>query len=350
MSTAALAIDCTPDGSELYTACHDGGVYRVDAKSGESERVGSHTSYASGVALVGDRHASERTLVSAGYDGRVQFHRAATKETFRKLDAHSFWSWQLGASPNGQLVASVSGQYLCGGYKYEPKPADEPTVKVYSGTTGELVRAFDHLAPVLSVTFSSDSRYLAAGNLMGDVRVWDLQSGEELASWNTPSFTGWGIIKGHYYTGGIYSLAFAPGDETLLCAGMGSTTDPAAGNGRQMWQQFAWREKPAKKIAETHKGESGRGLMETICFHPSGKYFFMAGRVASGKWNAAFFDTKSGKLLHSMSTKTRVTAATFDESGGQLFLSGATSQGNLTKEYGRLETYSVPGKLTLRTF
>ena len=33
---------------------------------------------------------------------------------------------------------------------------------------------------------------------------------------------------------------------------MGSTRDPAAGNGKQLWQRFDWRANPAKKLDETH--------------------------------------------------------------------------------------------------
>ena len=106
--------------------------------------------------------------------------------------------------------------------------------------TGELAHNFSHVPPVQSVAFSRDVKFLAAGNLMGEVRVWELASGKQVANFTTPSFTGWGIIKGHYYTGGIFALHFAANDEELYVAGMGSTTDPAAGNGRQLWQR-CWR-------------------------------------------------------------------------------------------------------------
>ena len=97
-------------------------------------------------------------------------------------------------------------------------------------------------------------------------------------------------------------------------------TDPMAGNGKQKWQRFAWREN--RKVAEISDGDRGNGLMETFAFHPSNKYFLMAGRLAQGTWNTAFFDGQSGKLLHFADTKIRVTDAVFTKDGEQLVLGG----------------------------
>ncbi len=35
----------------------------------------------------------------------------------------------------------------------------------------------------------------------------------------------------------IFALTFTPDGSELYAAGMGSTTDPAAGNGRQLWHR-----------------------------------------------------------------------------------------------------------------
>ena len=56
----------------------------------------------------------------------------------RKVQAHKFWSWQMAVSPDEALVASVTGQYLAGGYKYEPAAEQEPSIRVYDAQTGEL--------------------------------------------------------------------------------------------------------------------------------------------------------------------------------------------------------------------
>jgi len=44
--------------------------------------------------------------------------------------------------------------------------------------------------------------------------------------------------------------------------------------------------------------------MEALAFHPSQKFFLMAGRLVQGQWNLAFFDSANGKSLHSLTPNT----------------------------------------------
>jgi hypothetical protein len=180
--------------------------------------------------------------------------------------------------------------------------------------------------------------------MMGEVRVWELATQRLVAQWTTPDFTSWGLIKSHHYIGGIFSMTFTPGSEELLVCGMGPMTDPMAGNGKQTWQRFAWRENPVHKTGEITDSERGNGLMETVLFHPDGDLFIMAGRLAQGKWNTALFSGSSGKLVHSLDTKMRVTGAQFTANGKRLLLSGAVGQERKKDgkypEFGRLKVFS----------
>jgi hypothetical protein len=122
---------------------------------------------------------------------------------------------------------------------------------------------------------------------------------------------------------------------------MGPMRDPMAGNGRQLWQKFAWREKPAKMVGETRGGDGGEGLMETLAVHPGGKFFVMAGRLRGGQWNAGFFDLEKGDLVHSLRTNFRVTKATFYDDGRKLVLAGLASQPHDNKPFGRYHLCDV---------
>jgi WD40 repeat protein len=339
LPSAVLGFAASSDGSRFYCACLDGGIYEVSAEGKEApRRLGKHSSYASSVHLL----AAEKLLISGGYDGTLQWHDVEKRETIRTVKAHSFWSWQTDLSPDSALIASVTGQYICGGYKYEPAAEKEPSVKVFATKTGELLHSFSHTPPVQSVAFSPDNRLLAAGNLMGLIRVWEVSTGKEMSNWTTPGFTGWGIIKGHYYTGGVFALKFSPNGEDLYAVGMGSTTDPAAGNGFQLWQRFSWRD--GKKLGEAREGEIGRGLMETLSFKDD-SMFVMAGRLFNGKWNTALFDARTGGVLHTLDTKMRTTRAQFSPDGNQLLLAGTTDQGKKKDgkypECGRVKIYSI---------
>jgi len=268
------------------------------------------------------------------------WHDVPTRRLIRAVAAHDFWSWQLALSADGRRVASVTGQYLVGGEKYEPAPAPGATVKIYDTESGELIHALSHAPPVQSVAFSPDGRYLAAGNLMGGIAVWEMIGGRLVAEFQTPDFTSWGIIKSPHYIGGIYALTFAPDGKTLLLCGMGPMGDPMAGNGKMTWQRWAWRESPAKLQGQVHSGEHGTGLMEAVDFSPDGQSFLMAGRQAQGSWNAAIFSAEDGKLLASLDTKSRITRSVFTADGTMLFLGAAVGQGarkdGKWPDYGRI--------------
>ena len=311
------------ENNHFYAACFDGGIYSLPLlRWGRPERIAQHQNYASGV----NWSSANRELVSAGYDGHLLWINPETKKTTRNITAHEFWSWQSAISPDGRLVASTTGQYLCGGYKYEPAQEKEPSIRIYEVLTGNEACHLSHIPPVESVAFSNDGKFLAAGNLMGQVRIWSLESKKEVARIETGNFTGWGIIKGHYFTGGIFSLAFSPDDSEILLAGMGSTRDPAAGNGKQLWERWQWREGAIKQTGSANDGEIGQGLMETLAIHPGGKIFAMAGRLFKGQWNTAIFDLDSGSLLAATDTKMRVSKAVWNEDGSQLYLGGGSPQ------------------------
>ncbi len=323
LPTGVLGLAVAPDGSRAFAACVDGSVQSVDLASGKSAAMdGAHSSYASGCVLLPDG----KTVISGGYDGQLLWHDTEGRQTWRRVQAHDFWSWQLALSPDGTRVASVTGQYLPGGWKYEPAAEREPSVRVYDTLSGALLRSLSHLPPVLSCAFSPDGKHLAAANMTGDVRIWDLESpGQEpAAQWTTPDFTSWGSIKTHHYCGGIYSLAFAPDGESLLCCGMGPMTDPMAGNGKMTWQRRDWR--TGALLAQIKDGQHGNGLMETLAWHPEGKHFVMAGRQAQGTWNAAVFSAESGELVHATDTKKRITRACWSADGGTLMVAGSTGQ------------------------
>jgi len=351
-----LDFDLTSDGTKLIAAAMDG-IYEVvaiaDREGGDSEadsaqetrqpqKIGQHESWVSGVALLDD----EKRLVTAGYDGAIQFHRRDGEQPTKTVQAHSFWSWKLAACKQNNLVASVSGQYIAGNEKYAPKAVAEPTVKVFDAMTGELRHAFEMLPSVQAAALSPDGRLVAAANLMGDVSVWKTEDGQLQASWRTDDFTSWGIIKSHCYIGGIHALMFAADGQSLYAAGMGPMRDPMAGNGRQLWQQWRWDGEAPRKIAETNKDQAGEGLMEALAMHPSGQQFVMAGRLRGGEWNVGLFSCEDGNLIAQAKTGTRITSARFSPDGKHLWLGGMKGQPGPDKKgrwpaFGTIDCYEL---------
>jgi len=341
LPTAILAADLSADAETMVAGCMDG-VYEINLKDKSSIRIGGHDSYVSGARYL----PLHGTLVTAGYDGVLQWFDQANKQSQRKLKAHDFWSWDMAVSPDQTMIASVTGQYLAGGYQYEPAAEREPSVRLIAADSAEILHSLPHVPSVQAVAFSHDSQFVAAGNLMGEVRVWNCQSGQQVGSFTTPDLTSWGIIKSHCYLGGIFAIAFSPDDQTLLICGMGDMRDPMAGNGKQLWQKWAWKESPAKKIDETHAGESGEGLMESLAIHPSGEYFAMGGRLRGGDWNAALFDLASGNRIGSIKSGYRITDLAFTPDGTRLVVVGTQGQPGRNKDgifpmFGRVEVYDI---------
>ncbi len=340
LPSGPMGADITADGKVVYAGCIDTTVMRVDMKTGKHEQIGKHDSYVSTVKLIEERNM----LITGGYDGVIRWYDLKQKKLIRKVKAHEFWSWRMAVSPDLKTVASATGQYLSGGYKYEPAAEKEPSVKLFDFESGKLLHSLSHVPSVQSVAISPDSKYVAAGNLMGEVRVWEIKSGKLLATMKTKDFTSWGIIKSHCYIGGVFDLMFTPNSREVILTGMGPMRDPMAGNGTQRWQKFAWQGKTPKKTGQNNDKEAGTGLMETLGMHPSGRGFMMAGRLFKGGWNAALFDTATGRKLASMNTGLRNTCARFTADGKKLMVAGTYGgkpKNGRMPPYGRVDLYDV---------
>ncbi|MCA9086496.1 MAG: hypothetical protein KDA81_20710 [Planctomycetaceae bacterium] len=330
-----------PEEKSLVAACMDG-VYIADLTDRSFRKIGRHDSYVRSAAVL----VEKQQIVTAGYDGAIQWFDLLSEQSVRTIRIHDFWSWNMKVSPDRKMIASVTGQYLAGGYRYEPLPEREPSVRLLASETGEILHSLTHVPSVQAVAFSPDSQFVAAGNLMGEVRVWNCQSGEQIAAFTSDDFTSWGIIKSHCYLGGIFALEFTPDGKELLLAGMGPMKDPMAGNGRQLWQKWSWQESPAQRKDQTHDGESGEGLMETLAIHPDGRSFVMGGRLRGGDWNVASFELSTGNRVTTLKTGYRVTRAAFSPDGTRLYLVGTQGQPGPGKDgtfghFGRVEVYDT---------
>ncbi len=223
LPTGILAAALAPDGKALVAGCMDG-VYRCGIDAKHEQKLYGHDSYVSSVAWLADD-----VILSAGYDGVVRWFDSKTGQSLREVKLHDFWSWDMAVSPDQTMLASVTGQYLAGGYKYEPLPEREPSLKIVSIESGETIHQLSHVPSVQAVAFSPDSKFVAAGNLMGEVRVFDTADGKQVSSFTTSDFTSWGIIKSHSYLGGIFAMQVHARWQRVVAVRDGADAGPDGG-------------------------------------------------------------------------------------------------------------------------
>jgi WD40 repeat protein len=147
----------------------------------------------------------DRTLAVADWS-RVTLWDFRSRRHLRTLAALPRTA-HVAFSPTGHLVAATG----------ESDSSGPRSAQVWEVATGRLVatlrqqaRATDVNNHLHGLAFSPDGRLLAAGDAGGNVRVWDLATGTEVACW-----------AGH--DGAVYSVDFAPDGGALASGGIDTT-------------------------------------------------------------------------------------------------------------------------------
>jgi WD40 repeat protein len=106
-----------------------------------------------------------------------------------------------------------------------------------------------HTAPVWSVAFSPDGRRLASGSWDNTIKLWDVETGQEVRT-----------LRGH--TGGVWSMAFSPDGRLLASGSVGGTV--------KLWDVgVATKDFSSPPEVRTLRGHSGGVL--SVAFSPDGR-------------------------------------------------------------------------------
>ncbi len=161
-------IQYRPDGAQMATAGNDAAILLWNtADWSQTGALEGHSGQVRSLAYSSDGG----TLISGSDDFNVLQWDTSTGQLIRTFGegriGHTDWVTSVAYEPGGSRV--ISG-------------AEDNSLIVWNGETGELLQRFtDHRAQIFAVAFSPDRRTALSASGDFSIRLWDLQSGAEVA-------------------------------------------------------------------------------------------------------------------------------------------------------------------------
>jgi WD40 repeat protein len=302
-----FALVRAPNSSRFFFGGSDFKVYAVnlaDAKP-EPRELGGHSSYVTGLALAGN------TLVSGSYDGRLIWWPVDQPKQLRAVDAHARWIRKVKATADGAIIASVADDMVC-------RLWDAATGKMLRELRGHQDKTPHHFPSMLyACAFSNDGKYVATGDKVGHVVVWEVASGKALATLEAPTMYTWDPTQRRHSIGGIRALAFSSDGKLLAVGGIGKISNIDHLDGKARVEVFDWR-----KGERSHEfpGDKFNGLVERLEFHPQGEWLLAAGGAGDGF--LMFFDLNNKKTLRQEKVSMHVHDVALNEAADTIVAAG----------------------------
>jgi len=184
------SVDFSPDGSVLASGGKDGLVYLWDVRSAKIlHTLSSNLESARNVLFTPDG----KSLAAKDWQGRIDLWDVGSGNLARSLEANV----GMAISPEGRTVASGVE-----GIIYLRDISTDAILQTFEWQTNTLEW---QTADVVSLDFSPDGKTLASGGKYGPIRLWDVESGEFLRT-----------FEGHQNS--VHFLAFSPDGSKLASA------------------------------------------------------------------------------------------------------------------------------------
>jgi len=248
-----LSVAYSPDGKQVLSGSVDKTFKLWDAATGQEIRTFSgYNDEVRSVAFSPDG----KHVLSSSNDGTIKLWDVATGQEIRTIitEHTTPWYWYVSVafSPDGKLALSGSWDGI---------------IKFWDITTGKEIRSFGHGNPVDSITFSPDGKRFIVCFLFDNViNIYDTVTGQEINA-----------LSGN--CSGVHILEYSPDSKQILSCSLDGTTriwDIETGREIASFVSFsrndtlsddstrAVAKSVAKKVADT----SG----EWICITPDGYY------------------------------------------------------------------------------
>lgn len=308
--TGILYGQCFDAGKNvLFGAGADSSVYRVDlsAKEPKAEKAWTHhDNYVSSLAW------HDGTVISSGYDRRLVWTDAASGKRTRVIeDAHDAWIRDIAITVDGSKLVSV---------------ADDMRVKIWDTRTGALIHAMTghqqetpqgFAIALYAVAISPDGKTIASADRIGDVCLWDIDTGKLLRRFQAPGFYTYDSVKRSRSIGGIRSVTFSPDGTRIALSGIGAVTnvDGFVGPARvEVWD--ATTVKRVFTVEDNHKA-----VFNHVAFHPTLPLVVAGGGGDSGGF-LGVWNTDTRMLVHKAKPKGHLQRFTVDAEGERLLAAG----------------------------
>jgi WD40 repeat protein len=213
-----------PSGRYVFAGAQDNTIQRWELATQTKVAFTGHRSWVRGLAF----HAATGKLLSSDYNGKVLVWTtvSVTPQAERTIDAHAGWVRNVAFSLDQRQFATCGNDNL---------------VKLWNYADFSLVRTFEgHTSHVYNVAFHPTQAALVSGDLRGNIKQWDLQTGRETRAMDAsvifrydPTFR-----ADH---GGVRSMAFNADGSLLACAGITNVSNAFAGIGNPAVVLFNWQ-------------------------------------------------------------------------------------------------------------
>lgn len=296
-----------PDSKRIWLGSSDFGVYEFDTAAEKPERVAfegdGHSSYVTGMTRIGD------TLVTGSYDGNLVWWDTKSRQQIRRVAAHDRWIRRVISSPDRSRIISV---------------ADDMQCTVRDAETGEAIATFsDHEAQtphhypsmLYAVAASADGQWLATGDRVGHIAVWDAKTFEKVSEVEAPVMYTWDPRARRHSIGGIRSLAFSPDGTQLAVGGIGKIGNIDHLGGAARLEVFDWA--TSHRVLEVEDNQK-KGLIEQIIWAPDGKWILTAGGDHNGF--LTIYDAETGKIRHQDGQSGHIHAVSHDDAFASIYV------------------------------